>query len=44
MTGAMLASGDLRLLLAEIATARTLLGQLAAEVESVSWRACSGGS
>jgi hypothetical protein len=38
MTGAMLASGDLRLLLAEITTARTLLGQLAAEVESVRQR------
>lgn len=38
MTGAMLASNDLRLLLAEIATARTLLGQLAAEVDSVRQR------
>jgi hypothetical protein len=35
MTGATLASTDLRLLLAEIATARTLLAQLAAEVEEV---------
>jgi len=35
MTGATMASGDLRLLLAEIATARPLLAQLAAEVESV---------
>jgi hypothetical protein len=35
MTGPSLASTDLRLLLAEIATARQLLSQLAAEVESV---------
>ena len=35
MTGAMVASGALRLLLAEVATARTLLDQLAAEIESV---------
>jgi hypothetical protein len=35
MTGATLASGDLRLLLSEVATARQLLSQLAAEIESV---------
>lgn len=35
MTGASLASSDLRLLLSEIATARQLLSQLAAEIESV---------
>jgi hypothetical protein len=35
MTGASLASADLRLLLAEIATARTLLCQLADEIASV---------
>ena len=38
MTGAKLASGDLRLLLAEIATARPLFAQLAAEIESVRQR------
>jgi len=38
MTGATLASGDLKLLLAEIATARSLLAQLAAEVDSVRQR------
>ena len=38
MTGAKLASGDLRLLLAEIATALTLLEQLAAEISSVRLR------
>jgi hypothetical protein len=38
MTGAMVASGALRLLLAEVATARVLLDQLAAEVESVRLR------
>lgn len=35
MTGATLASADLRLLLAEIATTRSLLAQLAAEVATV---------
>ena len=38
MTGATVASSDLRLLLAEIATTRTLLAQLAAEVDSVRQR------
>jgi hypothetical protein len=38
MTGATLASSDLRLLLAEIATVRNLLAQLAAEVEDVRQR------
>ena len=35
MTGAKIASGDSRLLLAEISTARLLLAQLSAEVEGV---------
>src|SRR5262245_50279316 len=38
MTGATLAGSDLRLLLAEISTARALLAQLAAEVDSVRQR------
>jgi hypothetical protein len=42
MTAATLASGDLRLLLAEIATSRLLLAQLAAEVESVRERHPTG--